>query len=153
MAVADIQVLLLCSALGKQIHAGNSGSAGADADNLAVLKLLALQLAGIEHAGSGDDCRAVLVIMEYRDLADFLELLKALRSLDVFQVDSAEAVRDVCDGADEVIDSLMLYFNIDGVNIGKTLEQKGLSFHYRLCGQRAEGSESENCGSVGDDCH
>ena len=63
--------------------------------------------------------------MEYRDLADFLELrldLKALRSLDVFQVDSAEAVRDICDGADKVIDSLMLYFNIDGINIGKTLE-------------------------------
>ena len=63
--------------------------------------------------------------MEYRDLADFLELrldLKALRSLDVFQVDSAEAVSDVCDSADKVIDALMLYFNIDGINIGKTLE-------------------------------
>lgn len=125
VAVADVQVLLLGSALSKQIHAGDAGCTGADADDLAILKLLALQLAGIEHSGSGDDRSAVLVIMEYRDLADFLELrldLKALRSLDVFQVDSAEAVSDVCDSADKVIDALMLYFNIDGINIGKTLE-------------------------------
>ena len=40
---------------------------------------------------------------------------------------------------------------VDGVDIREALEEDGLAFHHRLCGERAEISEAEDRRAVGDD--
>ncbi len=43
------------------------------------------------------------------------------------------------------------HFEIDGVDVGKPLEQHRLAFHHRLGRERAEVAEPEDRGAVGDD--
>ena len=98
----------------------------------------------------------MLVIVEHRDIAllDQRALdLKALGRLDIFQVDAAEGDGDATHCVDKGLRAFGLDFDVEYVDAGEALEQHTLAFHYRLGGQRAEVTETENRGTVGNNCH
>ena len=113
-----------------------------------------VRCSALMQAGGGDDRRAVLVVMEDRDVHQLAQPLlddEAVGRLDVLQVDAAEArARDSAPQLMNGVDILGVDHEIDGIDIGEALEQHRLAFHHRLGGQRAEIAEAENGGAVGD---
>ncbi|KPY93914.1 hypothetical protein ALO94_201237 [Pseudomonas syringae pv. spinaceae] len=98
----------------------------------------------------------MLVIVENRDVALFDQCfldLKALRCLDVFQVDATEGDGDTLDGVDERLRAFGIDFDIENVDTGETLEQNPFTFHNRLGGQWAQIAEAENRGAIGNNCY
>lgn len=76
----------------QELGNGDSSRAAAVDDHLDLIHLAAGQAAGVEQSRTAADSRAVLVIVEYRNVADLLESaldLKAARSRDVLEVDAA----------------------------------------------------------------
>ncbi len=81
----------------QQLGHRHACGAGADDDDAQLLHPLADDLRGVDQGGEGDDGRAVLIVVEHRDVERFLEAaldLEALGRLDVLEVDAAERRRD-----------------------------------------------------------
>jgi hypothetical protein len=137
----------------EQAHAGQAGGAGAEADQLDFVQLLALHFERVEQAGAHDHGSAVLVVVKDGDvqarLQRFLDL-EAVRRGDVFQVDAAEGRRNVDHGFDEAGDAGGVDLDVEHVDAGEALEQDALAFHHRLAGQRAQVAQAEDGGAVGD---
>ena len=96
----------------------------------------------------------MLVIMEDGNIHQLAQALlddKALGRLDVFEVDAAEGGAEIAHRIDEGIRIFGVDFQIDGIDIGKTLEEHGLAFHHRLGGERAQIAETENGRAIGND--
>ena len=151
--VADPDVLALRAQRDQEIQAGDRGSAGAGTDDLDVGELLAVQQQRVGDRGTDDDGGAMLVVVEHRDLHARLELrldLKALRSLDVLEIDAAEGRLQRRHRLDHALDSVGGDFDVEDVDPGEFLEQDRLAFHHGLGGQRADIAEPEHCGTVGD---
>ncbi|MNS45898.1 hypothetical protein D3C72_783780 [compost metagenome] len=151
-AVDHVDVLDLGTHAHQQLHAGDGGSAGTQADDLGVFQLLAGDFQGVDHAGRGHDGGTVLVIVEYRDVALFDQGaldFEALRRLDVFEVDATEGDRDAANGVDERLRAFRFHFDVEHVDTGETLEQNTLAFHDRLGSQWAEVTQTEDGGAIG----
>jgi hypothetical protein len=136
-----------------QLQRGDAGRAGAVQHDLHVLELLAGDVAGVDQAGGADDRRAVLVVVEHRDVEQLLQLgldAEALGALDVLEIDAAEGDADVLDHRDDLVGILGADLDVDAVDVAEALEQDGLALHHRLGGQRAEIAQAENGGAVGD---
>ncbi|MCY1306179.1 hypothetical protein D9M70_560260 [compost metagenome] len=76
-----------------ELDAGDSSRPRAVADELRRLEVTAGQSQRVDEAGSGDDRRAVLVVVEHRDVHDLAQLLlddETVRRLDVLEIDAAE---------------------------------------------------------------
>ena len=72
---------------------GRTGSAGAVQDDVDIFHLLAHHAQGVDEGSGDDDGRAMLVVVEDGDVQLTLQRLldlKALRALDVLEVDAAE---------------------------------------------------------------
>ncbi|MNS62396.1 hypothetical protein D3C72_954550 [compost metagenome] len=140
----------------QQFHAGDGGRTGTQADDLGVSQGFASDFQGVDHAGRGHDSGAVLVIVEYRNVALLDQSafdLKALRCLDVFQVDATEGDGDALDGVDEGLRAFGVDFDVENVDAGEALEQYAFTFHHWLGGQWAEVTQAENRGAIGNDCN
>ena len=108
----------------------------------------------VDQAGGGDDRRAVLVVVEHRDVHQFAQALlddEAIRRLDVLEIDAAERGAEIAHAIDELVDVLGVDLEVDRIDVGEALEEDRLAFHHRLRGERAEIAEAENSGAVGDD--
>ena len=70
--------------------------------------------------------------------------VKALRCLDVLEVDAAKRRRHELDSADNLVDVLRVEADGDGVNASKALEQDGLALHDRQAGASADVAETED---------
>ena len=137
-----------------QLGAGDRRRARAVDHNANVLELSACEIAGIDKAGSGNDRRAVLVVMKDRNVHPFLQGLlddEAVGRSDIFQVDAAEARSEQRHCIDEFLRVLCIDFQVDRIDVGEALEQHRLAFHHRLRRQRPEVAEAEDGRAVGDD--
>ena len=135
----------------QQLDARDAGRTGAVHHQLRVAQFAAGEMAGIDQSRGSNDCGAVLVVVEHRDVHQFAQPLldhEALRRLDVLQVDSAEAGEEA-DGVDHVIDILGVDLQVDAIDVGEALEQRDLALHHRLGCDRAEIAEPQHGGSVG----
>ncbi|MNV92240.1 hypothetical protein D3C71_1868140 [compost metagenome] len=77
----------------------------------------------------------MLIVVEHRDVHDLAQLLlddETVRRLDVFEVDAAEGGSEETHAVDELVDVFGIDFKVDGIDVGKALEQHGLAFHDRL---------------------
>ena len=104
--------------------------------------------------GGGDDRRAVLVVMEHRDVHPLAQRLlddEAVGGGDVLEVDAAEARLEQFDAVDEPLRVLGFDLDVDRVDVGEALEQHRFAFHHRLGRQRAEIAQAEDRGAVGND--
>ena len=107
----------------------------------------------VDQPGRGDDCGAVLIIVEHRNIQQLAQPLlddEAFRRLDVFEVDAAEGRMQKAHAIDEFVDIAGVDFEIDRIDIGKALEQRRLALHHRLGRQRAEVAEAKHRGAVRD---
>ena len=137
----------------KQLDAGDRGGAGAVDHHLDVRELAAGQVQRVDQPGGGDDRRAVLVVVEHRDVEQLAQPLlddEALRRLDVLEIDAAEGRVQETHAIDELVDIAGVDLEIDRVDVGEALEQRRLAFHDRLGGERAEIAEPQHRGAVRD---
>ena len=91
--VAQQHVLVLYTHMFQQFDAGDTRRTRAVRDDFQVGQFTTGDVGGIDDAGGGDDGGAVLVVVEDGNVAQFFEPLlddKAIRRLDVFQIDAAE---------------------------------------------------------------
>ncbi len=154
LGVAQEHVLLRHAHRHDQLQAGDARRAGAVDDKFAILEIAPGQLGGVDEAGGGDDCRAVLVVVEDGDVKQLLQPLlddKAVRCANVLEIDAAERGAEVAHRIDELVGILGVDEQIDRIDVGEALEQRGLAFHHGLCRQSAEIAESEDGRAVGDD--
>ena len=152
--VGHPDVLARHAELDQQAEAGERRGAGAGGDELDLLDLLAADLQRVQHAGADDDRRAVLVVVEDRDLharAQRALDVEAVRRLDVLEVDAAEGRLERGDQVDQLVEVLLVDLDVEHVDAGELLEQHPLAFHHRLGGERADVAQAEHRGAVGDD--
>ena len=136
-----------------QFDAGDRRGTGTIRDDADVLHLAAGQVQRVDQPGGGDDGRAVLVVVEDRNLQTLAKLLlddETFRRLDVFQIDPAEAWRQHRDGIDELVGVMRVDLEVEAVDIGELLEQDGLALHDRLRGGGADVAEAEHRRAVRD---
>ncbi len=134
----------------KQLDARDAGRAGAVHHQLRVAQIASGEMAGIDQSRGGDDCGAVLVVVEHRDVHQFAQPLldhEALRRLDVLQVDAAEAGKEA-HGVHHVIDIFRVDLQVDAIDVGEALEQRDLALHHRLGCHRAEIAQPQHSGAV-----
>ena len=139
--VGHEDVLARQAQLEQQVQAGQRSGARARGDQLDLLQVLAHDLQAIEQRRTHDDRRAVLVVVEHRDVHALAQLaldVEAVRRLDVLQVDAAEGRLQRRDDVDQLV-QIVLFVDLDveHVDAGELLEQDGLAFHHRLGRQRA----------------
>ena len=118
-----------------QFEGGDARRAGAAQHQLDVLQLAAGDLAGVDQAGAGDDRRAVLVVVEHRDVEQVLQLgldAEALGALDVLEIDAAVGDADILDDGNDLVGVLRRDLHVHRIDVGEALEQHRLAFHHRL---------------------
>ena len=92
----------------------------------AFLPVISSAFEGWPEARAGNDGRAVLVVVEHRDIAHLLQPaldLKAAGGGDVLQVDAAKGTGQQANGVDDVIHIFAADAQGEGIHIGKSLEQ------------------------------
>ncbi|MCY1518156.1 hypothetical protein D9M68_528650 [compost metagenome] len=154
--VGDEHVFALQAHLEQQVQAGQRRGARARRDQLHFGDALAGDLQAVEHGGCHRDGRAVLVVVEHRDLHALAQLaldVEAVRGLDVFQVDGAEGGLQRGDDLDQLDRVLLVDLDVEHVDAGEFLEENALAFHHRLGGQRADVAQAQHGGAVGNDTH
>ena len=138
----------------EQLEDGRAGRARAAHDEPDVLELLADDAQGVAQRGERDDRRAVLVVVEDRDVELLAQPgldLEAARRRDVLEVDAGEHRGDRLDGADDLLGVGRVEADREGVDVGEALEERGLALHDRQRRERADVAEPEHRGAVGDD--
>ena len=103
-----------------------------------------------------DDCRAVLIIVEYGNIEQVLELgfdPETIRTGDILQIHAAERRADVLDNGDEGVGIHGVDLDVERIEIGEPFEQDRLAFHDWLRGQGAEIAEAKDGRPVGYDAH
>ena len=73
---------------------------------------------------------------------------RALRRLDVFEIDAAEGRLERLDDADDLFRILRVQLDVEDVDVGESLEQDALALHHRLRGERADVAQAEHGGAV-----
>jgi hypothetical protein len=104
--VGDPDVLAPHAQLDQQAQAGQRRGAGAAGHELDLGDVLAHHLQRVEHRRADHDGRAVLVVVEDRDLHALAQLaldVEAVRRLDVFEVDAAEGGLQRGDHVDQLV--------------------------------------------------
>ena len=98
----------------------------------------------------------MLVVVEYRNIADFFEsalYFKASGGGDVLQVDAAEAARNQSDGVDYRINIIGTNTERNGVHVAEFFKEGAFALHDRHAGFRSDVAESEHSRAVGNDRH
>ena len=145
---------ILCAHALQETRDGHARRACAVHDDLHVLELLADQAQRIDKRGGNHNGRAMLIIVENRNIHAFLQRtfdIEALRSLDVLQIDAAKARRHELDGLHNLIDALRVEADGDSVHTRKPLEQDGFALHDRKACACADIAKTEHRRSVGHD--
>src|SRR5581483_12473929 len=130
------------------------GGSGAVEDDFYVADTFANDFQSIEQSGSRNNGGAVLVVMEDGNLHRFLQRLfdvKAIGSLDVFEVDSAERGFEQLAELDDLVGIVAVDFDIEDVDIGEAFEEDGLTFHDGFAREGSDVAEAEDGGAVAED--
>ena len=89
----------------------------------------------------------MLVIVEHRNIEQFLQFAlntETFGALNILQIDAAEGDANVLDDGDDLVGILGGHLDVDGIDIGKALEQHSLAFHHRLGGQSPQIAETQD---------
>jgi hypothetical protein len=98
----------------------------------------------------------VLVVVEDRNLhavAQFSLDVEAVRCLDVLEVDATKSGFERGNDLDQLVRVLLVDLNVEDIDTRELLEQHALAFHHRLGRQRADVTQTQHGGAVGDDGH
>ena len=153
-AIGDQHVVTRQTQRLEQLQARDRGGASARGHQLDLIDALVDQLERVDDGGRGNDRGAVLIVVKHRDLHAILELLldkKALRCLDVLEVDAAEGRLQAGDDIDQLVGIVLGDLDIEDIDAGELLKQHRFAFHHRLGRERPDVAEPEHGGAVGDD--
>ena len=153
LAVGDVDVLDRQAERDQHVEAGHARGARAGTGQLDLRDVLADHRQCVEHRGADDDRRAVLVVVEDRDLDPLAHALldvEALGRLDVLEVHAAEGRLQRGDDVDQLVGIGLVDLDVEHVDAGELLEQDALAFHHRLGGQRADVAQAQYGGAVAD---
>ncbi len=131
--------------LDQQFETGQGRGARAAGDQLHLVELLADDLQSIQDRRSHDDRRAVLVIVEHRDLQAVTQLaldIETLRRLDVLEVDAAEGRFERGDHLDQPVGVQLVELDVEDIDASELLEEDCLAFHDWLGSKRSDVSQS-----------
>ena len=98
----------------------------------------------------------MLVVVKHRNLHAFAQLaldIKAVRRLDVFEVDGAKGRLQRGDDLDQFGRVFLVNLDVEHIDTGKLLEQYRLAFHHRLGSQRADVAQTQHRRAIGDHGH
>ncbi|VGP32250.1 hypothetical protein SB00610_01831 [Klebsiella quasipneumoniae subsp. similipneumoniae] len=154
--IADHDVVLLHPQRHQQVHAGNCRRPGAGDHHPHVGQILLNDAQAVEDRRGADDRRAVLIVVENRNIHPLAQLLlnvETLRRFNIFEVDTAEGRLEGGDDVNEFIRVQLIDFDIKHIDAGEFLKQDAFALHHRLAGQRADVTESQHRGAVGDHRH
>ena len=115
--------------------------AGAGEDDANLPYFLADDFHGVEECSAGDDCRAVLVVVEDGNLHGLPQRLFDVETIgraNVLQIYSAHRRLEELTEPDHVLRIFRTDLEIEDVEIRELLEQVTLSFHHRLPGERTD---------------
>ena len=135
----------------QQVHTGNRCGASAGNHHANIGDIFLHHAQAVKNSGGTDNRRAVLVVVEHRNVHTFAQLLlnvEAFRRFNVFEVDAAKGRLQRRHHVDKFVRISLIHFDIENVNTGELLEQNALTFHHRLTGQRANIAEAEHRGAV-----
>ena len=137
----------------QQVEAGQCRGPGTATHQLHSLDTLANAVQGVDKSGGCDNGRAVLIVVEYRDLHALAQLgfdVEALRRLDVLEVDAAKGRFQCGDDAHQLVRVGLGDLQIEHVDACELFEQAALALHHWLAGQWANVAEPEHGGTVSD---
>jgi hypothetical protein len=118
----------------QHLQHGGAGGTGAGQHDARLADVLGDDPQRVAQRGQHHDGRAVLVVVEDRDVEPLAQTcldLEAARRRDVLEVDAGEAGRDGRDGLDDLVDVLRVQDDGPRVDVGEVLEQGGLALHDR----------------------
>ena len=124
----------------QQVHTGDCCGTRAGNHHPHVRDVFLHHAQTVEDGGSADDCRAVLIVVEYRNihpLAQFLFNIETFWRFNVFEVDAAEGRFKRGDDFNKFVRVEFINFNVKYINPGEFLKQNTLAFHHRFACQRA----------------
>ncbi len=148
--------MLLHTQRHQQVEAGNGRSARAGDHQPHVGDIFLHHAQAIKHRGGTDDRRAVLIVVEHRNihaLAQFLFDVEALRRFDILQIDPTKGRLQRRHHVDQPVGIQLVHFDIKHVDPGEFLKQYPLPLHHWLTRQRADIAQPEHCRTVGDHRH
>src|SRR5690606_10974687 len=154
--VGYIDVAARKSQADKKVQAGDGSGAGSRTNQLYARDVLADHLETVEDRSSRNDGRAVLVVVEDRNLHAFAKLLfdiEAFGSLDVFKIDPTQGGLQRRDDVDQLIRIVFVELDVKYINAGEFLEQASFALHDRLGGERADIAQAQHSGTVGNHTH
>ena len=133
--VAQPDIFAFHAHFDQHVQAGNTGCTAACGHDLDVFELLARDVKGIFGGSTDDNGRAMLIVVENRDIhalaADTLNH-ETIRGLDVFQIDCPkrwlQRAHDIC----QLFRVCFIHLNVKAINGREFLEQNSLAFHHRL---------------------
>ena len=135
------------------LGAGDTGRSRAVEHHAHAANFFADNLERVQQRRSGNDRRAMLVIVEDGNLQRLLQRLlnvKAIRRLDVFQVDAPEGGLQKLAEFDDLVGIMAVHLDVEDIHVGEALEQHSLAFHHGLAGKSADIPETKHGGSVAD---
>ncbi len=124
--------------------------------HLQIRKVFSHQAEGIDQGGQGDHCRAMLIIMKYRDLQGLLQPLlhlKAAGSADILQVYPSEDRLDHGHGPHYILWILRGDSYRKGIYSREVLEQYRFALHNRNGGQSPDVAQTQHGSAVCYHCH
>ena len=151
LGVAHDAIVVLGAHRLQKLKTGDPRRAGTIEDDLHVADLLAGNLQRVDQTGGTDHRRAMLVVMEHRNVHDFLQALfddETLGRLDVFKIDAPEGRRHQPHGLNDLVGVFGIQLDVDGVHVGEPLEKDGFPLHHRFRGQRAQIAKTQDRGAV-----
>ena len=138
----------------EQAQDRGAGRTGPRHDDPDPRQLLVHQPQSVEQRSQDHDRRAVLVVVEHRDVELVAEAaldLETPRRGDVLEVDAGEPRRDRLDRGDDPVDVLGVEADRPGVDLAEPLEQCRLALHHGQRGHRSDVAETEDGRPVRDD--
>src|SRR5207247_977361 len=101
----------------------------------------------VGNCRADNDRRAMLIVVEYRDLhplPTFALDVEAFGSFDVLEVDAAERGLKRADDIHQFVGIALVELDVKAIDTGKLLEQDRLSLHDRFSGERSDRSQTED---------
>ena len=124
--------------------------------DLHILQLLAHHLQGVQQSSRNNDRRAVLVIVEHRNIQLFLQAtldLKAFGAADILQIDAAELRGQHFHRADHFLGVLAVQTDGECLHAAEFLKQGALTLHHGQTGGSADVAKAQHSGAVGHHGH
>jgi hypothetical protein len=126
LSITAEDVLWLGTIVLDQLHASDTSSSSSIADNFELGNVFSRDFHSIDQTSEANDGSSVLIIVEnwnwHHTLKSFFNV-EAVRTLDIFEVNTSERWMKILDNCDKLIWILAIDAEINAINISKFLEK------------------------------